>query len=881
MFHPLDLPVFLRLFTSGDVDLFTPGHRGSGLPEAPAQEPHGRRRLALLTDDARCTEVGSWADFILHLHGSSRSLDGYTATTFCCVNNPDGSIRWMYPEDMRHPHFLRLYNSDTIKARAYRTLVRGAFSLGQGKRIADRRITLYARHETHLERILSAVPHEGFSVFTGTVGENRKCVVEVHRSGRTTHFVKIPLNRNSAQLLENENRTLAYLGRAGFRSLQVPHSVTHSSGAILLSDVKPEHAKNVRRFTSLHARALSELYQRYLTVETLGASDFYERVLQNFYLLRTRSVRLQQRGLQPLFLKLERLLRTLDPDQRVHLAASHGDFTPWNSFVSDERIHAYDWELSRRDAPLLTDLFHFVLQGEVMLRRSDHAAIRSELERALALPEIADLCRRFRVDPMTHYRLYLVSNVSYYLNLYVTQESLHPQARWIMEAWEQAISDLLPADPSISLREEFLEQFFERHKQSPYAALKFIHGSVEAMGPFTDLDLVVTPEFRETLIAESRRHPAVYKSRVHRKSFMTTIELYFRDQSYLSIDLLTAFHRKDVAYLDTGRLLRSASPVRSHVRLPDERFAFEYAWLFNLLNGSGLPQRYRAYYRALPADQRERIVAHINSSFGFEAVSLDEFFDYSRYRRMQVTRRLKATETNTVLRRAARTLQYTADTFRTFFQRRGLMITLTGVDGAGKSTVVEELKQLLSEKFRRKVVVLRHRPSILPILSAWKHGRLEAEAIAVSRGPRGGSNHSRLSSLARFLYYYTDYLLGQFVVYARYQLRGYTVLYDRYYFDFIVDARRSNIQLSEGFTRSLYRLVRKPDLNILLYAPVDDILRRKQELDAETIRHLTDGYLRLFDRLSGSATRSVYLPLENTDKERTLRIIERAIVKAA
>ena len=75
--------------------------------------------------------------------------------------------------------------------------------------------------------------------------------------------------------------------------------------------------------------------------------------------------------------------------------------------------------------------------------------------------------------------------------------------------------------------------------------------------------------------------------------------------------------------------------------------------------------------------------------------------------------------------------------------------------------------------------------------------------------------------------------------------------------------------------------MRKPDLNILLYAPVDDILRRKQELDADTIQELTDGYLRLFDRLSGSSTRSVYLPLENTDKERTLRVIESAIVKAA
>ncbi len=881
MFHSLDLPVFLQLFTSGDVDLFTPGNRESGLPVAPSQENTSRRRLAILRDDAETSAVSTWADFILHLHGSSRSLNGYTATTFCCVNNPDGSIRWMYPEGTRHPNFLRLYNSGSLKAQAYRAIVRGAFFLGQGKRVADRRITIYARHETHLERILSALSVDGYSIFTGTVGENRKCVVEVHRSGRTTHFVKIPLNRNSAQLLENENRTLAYLGRAGFRYLQIPQSACHSSGAIFLSDVKPARVKRSRRFSSLHAKALCELYQRYLTVDQLGESDFFERVMQNLYLLRQRSSRLQQRGMQPLFRKLEQLFRSIDPAQRVHLAASHGDFTPWNTFVSEERVHAYDWELSRRDAPLLSDLFHYVIQGEVMQHRSGYGTIREELERALSLPEVADLCQKFRIDPMLHYRLYLLSNVSYYLNLYVTQEQLHPQARWVMDAWEQAITELLPADVARSRREEFLEQFFVRYKQAPYAALKFIHGSVEAMGPFTDLDLVVTPEFRDTVIEDARRHPSVFKSRVHRKSFMTTLELYFRDQSYLSIDLLTDFHRKDVAYLDPTRLLRSATPGRSHVRMPDERFGFEYTWLFNLLNGSSLPKRYRTYYQSLTAEERERILSHINSSFGFEAVSLEEFYDYSAYRRQQVVRKLKKSSTNSIVSRWIRSVSYTADTIRSLFERRGMMITLTGVDGAGKSTIIDELKQLLSEKFRRKVVVLRHRPSLLPILSAWKHGKHHAEAIAVARGPRGGSNRGKLSSLARFLYYYSDYLLGQFVVYARYQLRGYTVLYDRYYFDFIVDARRSNISLSEGFTRSLYRLVRKPDLNILLYAPVDDILRRKQELDADTIQELTDGYLRLFDRLSGSSTRSVYLPLENTDKERTLRVIESAIVKAA
>ncbi|MBK6497177.1 MAG: hypothetical protein IPG00_03010 [Saprospiraceae bacterium] len=38
------------------------------------------------------------------------------------------------------------------------------------------------------------------------------------------------------------------------------------------------------------------------------------------------------------------------------------------------------------------------------------------------------------------------------------------------------------------------------------------------------------------------------------------------------------------------------------------------------------------------------------------------------------------------------------------------------------------------------MIVLRHRPSILPIISAWKHGKEKAEAISASKMPRTGNN---------------------------------------------------------------------------------------------------------------------------------------------
>jgi thymidylate kinase len=171
--------------------------------------------------------------------------------------------------------------------------------------------------------------------------------------------------------------------------------------------------------------------------------------------------------------------------------------------------------------------------------------------------------------------------------------------------------------------------------------------------------------------------------------------------------------------------------------------------------------------------------------------------------------------------------------------QRGITVTFSGVDGAGKSTIIEEVRQTLQKKYRQKIVVLRHRPSLLPILSSVVHGKSEAEKRTREKLPRQGTNKSVVSSLFRFTYYYLDYLVGQYYIYFRYTLRGYTVLYDRYYFDFIIDSRRSNIVLPKGFMKWCYHFIFKPQVNVFLFASPEIIRSRKQELSQEDITSLT------------------------------------------
>ena len=206
----------------------------------------------------------------------------------------------------------------------------------------------------------------------------------------------------------------------------------------------------------------------------------------------------------------------------------------------------------------------------------------------------------------------------------------------------------------------------------------------------------------------------------------------------------------------------------------------------------------------------------------------------------------------------------------TSYRRKGFVITFSGVDGAGKSTVIENVAHLIEKQLRYPVVVLRHRPSILPIISVIFRGKEEAEKRVESSLPRTGSNDRLLSSLLRFSYYYVDYFIGQFLVFLKYTLRGYVVIYDRYYFDFISDSKRSNVVLPKGLSFLGYTFLLKPKFNFFLFADKRIILERKNELDESTITELTNNYGSLFRKLGKNNKSEVYEIIENNDLNLTL-----------
>lgn len=420
-------------------------------------------------------------------------------------------------------------------------------------------------------------------------------------------------------------------------------------------------------------------------------------------------------------------------------------------------------------------------------------------------------------------------------------------------------------------RRDFLRWFLASLADESYVLLKYIESSIDDLDEHSDLDVLVTYPALERIAGRIERAPGVERVSQVRRSHMRMVRVFFADGGFLQVDLLFSFSRKGLLFLDPRRVLASARQNAEGWKVPGSTESFEYAVLFYLLNGAELPSWYRKHFSGLPGAERAEILEHVRAHYGLAVEKLEELFVTPDRWRGAVLRRIGRYPENRSLGRVRRTWGYLGDAVS--LRRRAPLITFSGVDGAGKSTILDDVERELKETYRLKVVRLRHRPSLLPILSSIKHGKAEAERRTTDRLPRTGGNRSVVSSALRFGYYLVDFLLGQPLVHLRYLAQGNVVLYDRYYFDFVADPERSNIRLPAWLTGFFYRFVAKPDVNVLLYAPPEQILARKQELSRAEIEQLTRRYERLFRELSRRGYRGRYASVENHDRLATRRRI--------
>lgn len=169
---------------------------------------------------------------------------------------------------------------------------------------------------------------------------------------------------------------------------------------------------------------------------------------------------------------------------------------------------------------------------------------------------------------------------------------------------------------------------------------------------------------------------------------------------------------------------------------------------------------------------------------------------------------------------------------RRIHEPTGLHVVFLGVDGTGKSTILRTISHDIAPAFRN-VHVHHFRPFF-----GKKQMNTFENILPHSQPCRG-----RLSSLAKIAWYLIDHTVGYLVVVFSYLIRSTLVLFDRHYYDVIIDPQRYRYGGPRWVANFFGKLIPRPDLIFLLDASPQVINERKQEVSIAEMMRLREAYL--------------------------------------
>jgi len=326
---------------------------------------------------------------------------------------------------------------------------------------------------------------------------------------------------------------------------------------------------------------------------------------------------------------------------------------------------------------------------------------------------------------------------------------------------------------------------------------------------------------------------------------------------FLHLDICSDFYHQGTLFLKDSELLEGASRNNLGFSVPAPDRAFIYYLLKKISKGSLSDPQFtylrsewlkdphgaiRQVWRFWP-DKESRSIADALSSNDAERIRAN-IPQLKRSLRTCLRSSFQA-RWNELVRKIKRVLRPT-----------GVLAVFLGADGSGKSTVINEVETMLVPVFRE---------------TCRYHLRPHVGKTATNRGPvtdpHGQQPRGRLPSLLKIGCWWMDYILGYLAdVYLRI-VKSTFVIFDRYYYDLLVDPKRYRYGAPLWIARLVGWFIPRPDLIILLDAPVEVLHERKLEVPLEETRRQCDAYLKLVQSLPNGHVVDASKPLQEVVRQ--------------
>ena len=162
-------------------------------------------------------------------------------------------------------------------------------------------------------------------------------------------------------------------------------------------------------------------------------------------------------------------------------------------------------------------------------------------------------------------------------------------------------------------------------------------------------------------------------------------------------------------------------------------------------------------------------------------------------------------------------------------QNSSIIVSFMGVDGSGKSTLIELLRKKLKNKFR-KIKYIHLRPYLILL-----------DKSTVQANPhKSKKTWPILLNFFRILYWLIIY---RFFFYLFGNNSNQLIIFDRYAHDLMIDPIRYKFNLPINIAKFILDLFPNPNLWIVVNAPIKVLEKRKKELPTKELKRQIRTYL--------------------------------------
>jgi hypothetical protein len=227
------------------------------------------------------------------------------------------------------------------------------------------------------------------SLYIGPPRANRKPVLQaLAPDGTVAGFVKVGIDPLTCGLVRAEAAALAVLEEAPLVKMQPPRLLWHGQWRgheVMVQQALPR-GQRARDLSEL-AGAMAELAAlRGITVTSAASSPYWQN-------LRSRLHALGQRDTAAALLRALGHAEAAAAATVLRFGSWHGDWAPWNTAISQDRVLVWDWERFETGVPIGYDAVHYALQQAARGGMAAEPAAEDMLARA---PEIL---APFDIDP--------------------------------------------------------------------------------------------------------------------------------------------------------------------------------------------------------------------------------------------------------------------------------------------------------------------------------------------------------------------------------------------------------------------------------------------------------------------------------------------------